>query len=134
MSQHPPKSVQQLVRQLASPRPMRRGSLGERLIKCGKPNCACATDPQARHGPYFSLTRSSAKHGTRSRRLSAAQADRARQQLTAGQAFRAWLEAYWQACEQWADAELDEAAAEGGKKGGLSTSSAKKSSANSKPS
>lgn len=30
--------------------PLMRGSLVERLRKCGRPNCACATDPAARHG------------------------------------------------------------------------------------
>ncbi len=29
------------------------GSLSERMMKCGKPNCGCATDPRARHGPYY---------------------------------------------------------------------------------
>lgn len=28
------------------------GSLIERTKTCGKPNCRCATDPEARHGPY----------------------------------------------------------------------------------
>lgn len=27
-----------------------RGSIVERRRKCGKPNCACASDPDARHG------------------------------------------------------------------------------------
>lgn len=27
-----------------------RGSIVERRRKCGKPNCACARDPAARHG------------------------------------------------------------------------------------
>lgn len=26
-----------------------RGSIVERVTKCGKPNCACAKDPDARH-------------------------------------------------------------------------------------
>ena len=30
--------------------PLMRGSIVERRRKCGKPNCACATDPAARHG------------------------------------------------------------------------------------
>jgi len=113
-----PEAVQRLVEQLTEPRPMRRGSLGQRWVKCGKTNCACASDDQARHGPYFSLTRSTTK-GTRSRRLSASQAERARRQLQAGQVFRERIEAYWQACEQWADSELDEAA-EPAEKGGSS--------------
>lgn len=29
------------------------GTLSERLMKCGKPNCRCANDPEARHGPYY---------------------------------------------------------------------------------
>ena len=29
------------------------GTLLERTKVCGKPNCRCATDPDARHGPYF---------------------------------------------------------------------------------
>lgn len=29
------------------------GSLSERMMKCGKPGCRCATDPSARHGPYY---------------------------------------------------------------------------------
>ncbi len=30
-----------------------RGSLLERMKRCGKPTCRCAEDPAARHGPYF---------------------------------------------------------------------------------
>jgi len=30
--------------------PLMRGSVVERRRKCGKPNCACATDADARHG------------------------------------------------------------------------------------
>ena len=30
--------------------PLMRGSVVERRRKCGKPNCACASDPDARHG------------------------------------------------------------------------------------
>lgn len=33
--------------------PLMRGSLVERLRRCGKPNCACARDPEARHGGKF---------------------------------------------------------------------------------
>jgi len=29
------------------------GTLSERMMKCGKPNCRCASDPAARHGPYY---------------------------------------------------------------------------------
>jgi len=30
-----------------------RGSIVERLRRCGKSNCACATDPAARHGGQY---------------------------------------------------------------------------------
>src|ERR1035438_10894347 len=51
-----PPLVRQLATELAQPHPMRRGSVSERLIKCGKAGCACGRDPKARHGPYQSLT------------------------------------------------------------------------------
>ena len=30
--------------------PLMRGSIVERLRRCGRPNCACAKNPKARHG------------------------------------------------------------------------------------
>jgi hypothetical protein len=36
-----------------SRRPLMRGSLVERLRRCGRTNCACADDPQRRHGGKF---------------------------------------------------------------------------------
>ena len=30
-----------------------RGSIVERTRRCGKSNCACATDPKARHGGLY---------------------------------------------------------------------------------
>src|SRR6266851_1943233 len=45
------------------------GSLVERFMPCGRPNCACASDRNRRHGPYYQL--SWKEHGrTVSRRLS----------------------------------------------------------------
>jgi hypothetical protein len=32
------------------------GTLLQRTKTCGKPNCRCATDTQARHGPYYEWT------------------------------------------------------------------------------
>ena len=101
-----PAAVRTLAMELGAPTPMRRGSVSERAMKCGRKDCRCQQDPAARHGPYYSLTR--AEGGTtRSRYLTAEQAALARQQVEAGQAFRAQVDAYWQACEQWADAQLD---------------------------
>ena len=48
-----PAPIRDLAAQMAQAKPMRRGSVSERYIKCSKPGCPCAGDPQARHGPYF---------------------------------------------------------------------------------
>jgi len=32
------------------------GNLYVRMKACGRPNCRCATDPEARHGPYYEWT------------------------------------------------------------------------------
>ena len=116
-----PAAVRELARELAKPRPMRRGSVSQRSMKCGRKECRCQHDPQARHGPYYSLTRAEGGK-TRSRYLTAEQAELAREQVEAGQEFRKQVEAYWQVCEQWADAQLEdtEAAWEGAAKKGAS--------------
>jgi hypothetical protein len=33
-----------------------KGTVLKRMMKCGKAQCACATDATKRHGPYFELT------------------------------------------------------------------------------
>ena len=115
-----PAIVRKVATELAEPRPMRRGSVSERSMKCGRKECRCHQDPKARHGPYYSLTR--AEEGkTKSRYVTAEQAGQARRQVEAGQQFRKRVEQYWQVCEEWADAQLDvpEAASqEAAKKGG----------------
>jgi len=129
-----PPPVHEIASRLAQPKPMRRGSLSVRYVKCNKPGCACADDPEARHGPYTSVVRT-IDGQTRSRRVPAAQTDVLRQQIEAGQQFRKEVEAYWQACEQWADAELDSAegtSQEVAKKGGSEKPSRRKSSRRSK--
>ena len=105
-----PPRVRQLARDLADAKPMQRGSLSERMIKCSKPGCACAQDPKARHGPYHSLTHA-VEGKTHSRFLSPEQAQLARQQMDAGRKFRAQVDAYWEACEEWADGQLADVAA-----------------------
>ena len=94
-----------LTAQLAEPIPMRRGSLTERTVKCSRPGCPCKDRAEARHGPYFSLTRSVA--GTTQTRLIAAEhAETVRRQIETGRQFRDATELYWGACEQLADAEI----------------------------
>jgi hypothetical protein len=130
-----PSAVRDLARELAEPVPMRRGSVSVRTVKCNKPGCRCQNDPQARHGPYCSLVRGSGGK-TVSRWVPARQLEMLRAQVAAGQQFRRHLEAYWQACERWADAEL-QASGNGGEaaeKGGSRRASKPRSARRSKPS
>ena len=128
-----PAAVRKVAAEMAEPKPMRRGSVSERLMKCGHKDCRCQHDPMARHGPYYSLTRAEGGK-TKSRYLTAEQAALARQQVEAGQKFRKRLEAYWQACEQWADGQLDapDAAFQEAKKGASNRRSKPRSSPKSK--
>ena len=127
-----PPHVRQLATELAGAKPMRRGSLSERTIKCSKPSCACAQGPKARHGPYYSLTH--AVESTHSRFLTTEQADLVRQQIDAGREFRGRVDALWEACEQWADSQLADVSASSGeaKKRGSKRISRTKSSRKSK--
>ena len=128
-----PSAVRQRYDALGPPRPMRRGSLSERYMKCSKPGCACGDDPEARHGPYFSLTRG-VEGRTQSRLVSMEQAEIVRKQVEVGQHFREQVETYWQVCERWADAQLetpetasDEEAKKGASKRGSKPRSSPKS-------
>ena len=129
-----PAAVRDLARELSEPKPMRRGSFSVQYLRCNKPGCACVDQPSARHGPYYRVVRV-VSGKTQSRHVPTAQAALLRQQVEAGQQFRKHVEAYWQACEQWADAELDahEAASqEAAKKGGSKRPSKPRSSPRSK--
>ena len=33
-----------------------KGTVLKRMMKCGRPQCACHQDPSKRHGPYFEWT------------------------------------------------------------------------------
>ena len=109
-----PAEAVNLARRLSDPRPMRRGSVTERYVKCNKEGCACGGGGEDRHGPYFSVSRV-VKGRTKSRWLEAGQVDTVRRQVENGRQFRKDIEAYWQACERWADMEIatPEAAAKG---------------------
>ncbi len=129
-----PSEVAALASELAKPMPMRRGSISKRYVKCNKPGCACGERPDARHGPYYSISRV-VKGRTRSRWLDAEQAALVRQQVEAAQRFRKKIDAYWEACEQWADAQLAESgevSPEEIKKGALKKPSMRRSSLRSK--
>ncbi|MBL8227805.1 MAG: hypothetical protein JNL98_04990 [Bryobacterales bacterium] len=118
-----------LSEHLAHPVPMRRGSVGERFMKCSKPNCACSTNPDARHGPYHTLT-SAVRGEPKSRYLTVEQATLAQQQIDAGKDFQQKVDLYWEVCQQWANQELAgsetvDATAEAVKKGGSKRASRK---------
>jgi hypothetical protein len=100
-----PVDVRDLARQLAEPRPMRRGSVSVRYMKCHKAGCACATRVEARHGPYYSVSRV-VDGRTQSQWLSAEQAAQVRDHVAAGHQFRQRVDAYWHACEIWAEAQV----------------------------
>ena len=101
-----PAEVLNLAQQLSDPKPMRRGSVTERYVKCNKEGCLCGDSEDDRHGPYYSVSRV-VKGRTKSRWLDVRQADTVRRQVEDGQQFRKNIEAYWQVCERWADAELE---------------------------
>lgn len=105
-----PPRVSQLAAAFRQPQPMRRGSISERRMKCGKPTCPCQRDSEARHGPYFSLTWAVGGK-TRTRYVAREQVDALQRQIAAGRQFREEVEAYWEACERWADQQLEPPAA-----------------------
>ena len=66
------------------------GTLVHRTTVCGKPACRCATDPAARHGPYYQWSR--LEHGRLVRTaLTAAQARRLRRAIKNERRARALL-------------------------------------------
>ena len=67
------------------------GSLVERWMQCGKPNCACASDRASQHGPYFQLSWKE-KGKTVSRRLPAEHAPLYRQWIANRQRLRSIIQ------------------------------------------
>lgn len=47
---------QELKRELQRLEYFCKGTVLRRMMKCGKPQCACHRDPAKRHGPYFEWT------------------------------------------------------------------------------
>ena len=67
--------IAEIHRILATLRYLSSGTLLKRTKLCGNPRCRCASDPAARHGPYYEW--SYLKGGKlRHRTLTAAQAER----------------------------------------------------------
>jgi len=129
-----PAAVRDLAQLVSEPQPMRRGTFSVQHLRCNKPGCACADRPSARHGPYYRVVRV-VKGRTQSRHVPTGCVEELRRQVEAGQQFRRRVEAYWQACEQWADARLqapEAASEEAAKKGGSKRRSKQRSSPRSK--
>jgi hypothetical protein len=49
--------TQELRRTIAAMDFVASGTLHVRTKVCGRPNCHCAKDPKARHGPYYEWSR-----------------------------------------------------------------------------
>jgi hypothetical protein len=123
------QAAEEVAARLAEPRPMRRGSLSVRFVKCNKPGCACRHKLEARHGPYASIVRTVGGKTT-SVRIPAEKVEVARRQIQEGQHFRKEVEALWRACERWADEELaapTDASPETAEKGGSRRRSTRRS-------
>lgn len=50
------KRFQELKADLAQIEYFSKGTLLARMVRCGKPQCACSKDPSKRHGPYYEWT------------------------------------------------------------------------------
>jgi len=68
------RRYRELAEQLADIGFMHEGSVVRQRLTCGKSSCACHTDPELRHGPYFYWT-AKVKGRTKSRLLSKEEAD-----------------------------------------------------------
>jgi hypothetical protein len=80
------------------------GTLSQRMMKCGKPNCRCATDPAARHGPYYEWARMRAGKPTH-RYVSQQQAQMLRQAIDNYRQVKQLLRDWEENTERLIDAE-----------------------------
>ena len=51
------RRIESIRRQIAEIGLVAQGTISKRTKVCGRPNCRCAEDPKARHGPYYEWTR-----------------------------------------------------------------------------
>ena len=82
---------------------LRPGALSENFRKCGKPNCHCAREGDAGHGPSYVLTRSVGGR-TRSVRVRADEVDATRALVEEYQRFRDLSSEFLEASEALAAA------------------------------
>jgi len=53
---HTANRFRELKADLAQIEYFAKGTVLARMVKCGKPHCACHDNPKKRHGPYFEWT------------------------------------------------------------------------------
>jgi hypothetical protein len=51
------RRIESIRQQIAAMGLVAQGTVSKRTKVCGRPNCRCAQDPEARHGPYYEWTR-----------------------------------------------------------------------------
>jgi len=51
------RRIESIRKQIAAMDLLAQGTLSKRTKVCGRQNCRCAQDPEARHGPYYEWTR-----------------------------------------------------------------------------
>lgn len=78
---------------LAEPEGILPGTIVERTLRCGKPNCRCKADPPQLHGPYFQWGYSHPGRKKVTRWLSVEQLERYRPQIDRGAQLRELLTA-----------------------------------------
>lgn len=101
----------QLALQLADIGYIASGSIGRRLGRCGKPNCACHADPPRLHGPYWHWT--ATVHGkTVNRRFTQRQAELYSQWIANDRQARALLDRMRKVAAKATELLLEEAARE----------------------
>ena len=82
---------------------MRPGTLLANFTKCGKPNCRCAHDETAKHGPHYMINRT--LDGTRkSVRLRTDEVETAQGELDEYKRFQSISAAFIRASEELAEA------------------------------
>ena len=54
---NPNRRINKIREQITSLDLVAQGTISKRTKVCGRPNCRCAKDPDARHGPYYEWTR-----------------------------------------------------------------------------
>jgi hypothetical protein len=52
-AEHARERIEQIRQELGDIELLCSGTLLKRMKTCGSPNCRCAHDPAARHGPYY---------------------------------------------------------------------------------